>query len=180
MADPRIDLGAELYKRGGLKALRGPLFDPLIARVEAAEREREADLNARRAALTPPGPLRLVLGGRKSGKTTALLDWVRAGYRTPGEPGWSRVVLCGDLAGWQHLTACLRDDRDMWDMWDGPRCRAVFTIEQWQRSRGLDPLVEVAIDNAEQVLAKAVGGHRLVAATMEAEGFALDTDAPET
>jgi hypothetical protein len=84
--------------------------------------------------------------GRQAGKTYDLRGWVKQGVETDSYPGWSRVILTHSLEEAQRL-------RTAYDL----DYRQVFSVEEWRSARlGRRP-VEVALDNADLVLAQMLG-----------------------
>jgi predicted AAA+ superfamily ATPase len=110
-----------------------------------------------------------VIGGvRMSGKTTYLIEWLKQGKAIDLYPGWSRIVLVQDLMRHQHFMDMLRAEFS-----EGPPpdfYRWVFTFDDIKSTRGWDPNLEVAIDNAESILFQLVSPvGRLTRVTMTAQ-----------
>lgn len=90
--------------------------------------------------------MRVIVNGRQAGKTYALMKWVKEGEKTDSYPGWSRVLLTHSLAEAQRL-------RTLYDL----DYRQVFSISEWKTARlGRKP-VDVAVDNADMILAHMIG-----------------------
>ncbi len=136
------ELATRLFMTQGLDALRGAKFDALLDRYEAEQAERrlrreryEADVaNASR-------DLQVVLGDRASGKTTAVVAWLREGV-TDADGNPSRVVMVADIARAQHI------------------CRVHGIPASWVLVAGEDhrrrlgrPEAAVAVDDLRDVLA---------------------------
>lgn len=86
--------------------------------------------------------MKVIVRGRQAGKTYDLVQWVKQGDETNSYPGWSRVILTHSIAEAERI-------RDLYDL----DYRQVFSAEEWRTARlGLKP-VEVAVDNAELILA---------------------------
>lgn len=92
--------------------------------------------------------MKVIVNGRQSGKTYALVQWVREGVATDSYPGWSRVILTITINEAERL----RRDYEL-------DYRQVFSVNEWQTARiGRKP-VEIAVDNADLVLASYLGQH---------------------
>jgi hypothetical protein len=90
--------------------------------------------------------VRVIARGRQAGKTYDLIQWVKEGKETNSYPGWSRVLLCHTLEEAQRI----RTDYDV-------DYRQVFGVTEWGAARlGRKP-VEIAVDNADLVLASLLG-----------------------
>lgn len=109
----------------------------------------------------------LIVGGRQSGKTMRLLEWVAAGEKIARYPGWSRVLVVDSIDEVSRLRSIIRADRENPLFEDDPH--RVYSFREWQSAVGVDPSVEVALDNAEFVLARVIGPGRLSAASMTGE-----------
>lgn len=97
------EMAMALFATGGLDALRGPKFDPLIARYrdEQAARQRVNDAYWQDVR-TATEQLTVVLGDRGQGKTTALVEWAKQGVcDAAGHP--SRVIVVGSAARAKYL-----------------------------------------------------------------------------
>lgn len=86
--------------------------------------------------------MKIYANGRQSGKTYRLIQWVKNGKKTDSYPGWSRILLCHSLDEAQRI-------RTQYDL----DYRQVFSVSEWQRARKGHEPVEVALDNADLVLA---------------------------
>lgn len=90
--------------------------------------------------------MRVIVNGRQAGKTHALMKWVKEGEETDSYPGWSRVILTHSLEEAQRL-------RTLYDL----DYRQVFSVNEWKNARlGRKP-VDVAVDNADLILAHMIG-----------------------
>ncbi|WAL67096.1 hypothetical protein ORV05_04730 [Amycolatopsis cynarae] len=107
--------------------------------------------------------MKLVIRPRRSGKTTAAVEWVKQGRKTKSFPGWSRVMITHDArtAGLVRSQYGLDENQ-------------VFAIDQW--SRGARN-VEIVIDNldliVERILAYRLGPLPIAFATWD-EGSERD------
>jgi hypothetical protein len=98
--------------------------------------------------------MELIIGGRGSGRSTALAGWLKA-----HDPTHRRVVLC---------TSTRR--REQFIDQFGLRPNQVYTVDEW-RGPGHNTFdTVVAIDNADDVLAAAVAYSRIGAVTLTATG----------
>lgn len=86
--------------------------------------------------------MEMIVRPRQAGKTYKAVKWVMAGDKTTSYPGWSRVLLCHDLASANHV-------REVYPTLD---YHQVFSFEEWQNARLGPRQVEVAVDNADLVL----------------------------
>jgi len=90
--------------------------------------------------------MRVIVNGRQAGKTYALVQWVKEGEQTNSYPGWSRVILTHTIDEAQRLRGLYELDY-----------RQVFSVSEWRTARlGRRP-VDVALDNADLVLASYLG-----------------------
>ena len=112
--------------------------------------------------------LKVIAGGRGSGRTTKLVEWLKGGRPLTSYPFWSRVVLTTTQrqAMWLRNDV-LRRDPDLRGPFLGTS-RWVFSIDEWLRVRGMSREVEVAIDNAEEILWSAIGYGNLTTVTIVA------------
>ena len=93
--------------------------------------------------------------GRRAGKTHDLIQWVKQGEKMETYPGWSRVILTHSLQEAQRL----RTEFDV-------DYRQVFSVAEWRSARLGNRPVEVALDNADLVLAEVLGQMpRIIAVT---------------
>ena len=114
--------------------------------------------------------MRIMVGDRATGRTTALCEWVLGGESARNGFGWSRIIVTPEhCRAW--TVECLRRHAEL-SRFEAPG-RAVATLANSlvvsagsMALLGLGP-VEYAVDNAEQVLTKALG-----------TGAGVMTDAP--
>lgn len=91
--------------------------------------------------------MRVVVRGRRGGKTHRMVQWVLEGVKTGSYPFWNRVLVVSTINEADYL-------RRTWPELD---YRQVFSWDEWRKARlGALP-VEVAVDNADQVLAGVLG-----------------------
>ena len=111
--------------------------------------------------------MKVIAGGRGSGRTTKLVEWLKGGRRLESYPYWSRVVLTPT----ERQALWLRNEvirRYLGRPGPSGITHAVFSIDQWLRARGSNPEVEVAIDNVEEILWGAIGHGNLTTVTIVA------------
>ena len=84
---------------------------------------------------------------RRNGKTTEAVDWVLAGEPTDSYPFWTRVLLVPTIAAADNV-------RSQFPLLD---YRHAFSWNEWRNARlGARP-VEVALDNADILIAQTIG-----------------------
>lgn len=97
--------------------------------------------------------MKVICRPRQAGKTTELIEWVRQGNAVPHYPFFDRVILVRSLNDGMRL-------RNHY----GLEFNQVYHLEDWQKARIVAD-VEVAIDNADDMLQYLVRQGHLVAAT---------------
>lgn len=90
--------------------------------------------------------MKVIARPRQAGKTYELIQWLKGGERTDSYPGWSRILLCHSLEEAQRIRTAGQLDY-----------RQVFSVEEWRSARIGQKPVEVAVDNADLVLASLIG-----------------------
>lgn len=110
----------------------------------------EEDKERFRAAMHPDAHCpKLVVGGRRSGKTTELLKWLSQAKRTRSYPFWDRVLLVHTTDRAQHLRIALRKEAELKGIDDGLHYNLVYSYEEWKTIHlGQEP-VEIAVDDIE-------------------------------
>ena len=89
----------------------------------------------------------IIVRPRQAGKTHAAVEWVLEGEATDSYPGWTRVLLT------QSITEADRVRQAFPEL----DYRQVFSFNEWRNARlGAKP-VEVAVDNADMILASLLG-----------------------
>lgn len=92
--------------------------------------------------------MKVIVRGRQAGKTHDLVQWVKQGEETDSYPGWSRVILTHSIHEAERIRSLYELDY-----------RQVFSAEEWKTARlGRRP-VQIAVDNAELVLASYLRQH---------------------
>lgn len=104
--------------------------------------------------------MRVLAAGRQGGKTTQVVDWLKAGERTETYPGWTRVLLVSRMSEFNRLRARYWGEIEDFD-------HRVYHVRDWARGYRVDPATEVVIDNIEFVLPHLPG--RLAAFTVTGE-----------
>lgn len=92
--------------------------------------------------------IKLVAKPRRQGKTQAAIDWVLAGQRVDGYPGWSRVLLVHNVQEALRLRGEYNLDP-----------KQVYTLHEWQRAHNVNPETEVGIENLDLYLHNLIGHH---------------------
>lgn len=139
----------QLYIMAGVDALRGPLFNPIIAKIRADREAVERSRAQREDLIRPGGHLQVIVTDRGQGKSTALAAWAKAGEWVSGCP--TRVVLCVN----QKMADLLVEHHGLDE-------RQVCSLRAWRegRRRGHIP-VAIAIDDAEFALQEMIGPNPL-------------------
>jgi hypothetical protein len=105
--------------------------------------------------------MRIIVGDRGEGKTSALVEWLLAGHSIPAYPGWSRAIVCAHRKDILRLVQVVSELTHDW-----PDELATYDVRKviWgindliQVSRGSDwGNVEYAIDDVHIVLQQAMG-----------------------
>jgi hypothetical protein len=119
--------------------------------------------------------LRVVLGGRGEGKTTRLIEWLIGGELLDRWPSWSRVLITHEDAlpyirsdQFQAADAELRKKGCI-----GGLGKVVLTVGDYAITRLRLADVEVAMDNAELLIAQQLGLTPDIV-SMTAEPFGAD------
>lgn len=99
---------------------------------------------------------------RQEGKTTRLLEWLGGGQAISSYPGWSRVLVVHNFHEVERLRSEIRATEPA-SLEDDPH--RIYSWEEWQTAQGVDPSVEVAVDNAEFHLPRLPGRVTLVSLT---------------
>lgn len=103
---------------------------------------------------------------RQTGRTTHLAAWLIWGHEIEGWPGWSRVLVvldeqrvrslmhewCTEGTELHGLHLALRD------RFTPSYGKLIITLSELRGLRGVDPRIEIALDDAEAVLAHALHG----------------------
>jgi hypothetical protein len=100
-----------------------------------------------------------LLGGRQEGKTTRLIEWLLQGESIEPWPGWSRVLVVTTAAlidpikdNFKAADQQLRDDGCV-----GGLGKVVLSVGDYAITRLRLSDVEVAVDNAEDLIAQQLG-----------------------
>lgn len=131
--------------------------------------------------------MKVVVGDRGTGKTHQLCRWVLEGHKLDGG-GWSRVILVSNLA---HQRVVLREiskmvSGDPRNFHSVDRSRVLVVTgdpRQLSSTRGISSNVEVAVDDAGEMLQKMLWflgvAAPLAAMSVQADGI-LTLDATAT
>jgi hypothetical protein len=115
---------------------------------------------------------RMIVGGRRSGKTTESLKWLKEAKRVDAYPFWDRVLLTFSTDEAQRLRIQLRREAERTGVPDsGLYYNLVYSFEEWRRAHlGSSWEGAVAVDNAEFILQKYLNhGQHLAIVTMTAK-----------
>jgi len=93
---------------------------------------------------------------RQRGKTTRIVKWVLKGEPTQQFPFWSRVMLVQNYAQRRMLIEGAHQLHP----------RQVFTLSDWSKAAIADKTVEVAIDDADNILRSMARGHHIAMISM--------------
>lgn len=105
-----------------------------------------------------------IVGGRQSGKTSRLLEWVAEGEPREGYPFWSRVLVVHNRQEVLRLRSIIRADPERPLFEDDPH--RVYDLDDWRSAHIQQRDVEVALDNLDLMIAHLVGPGRLSRASM--------------
>lgn len=99
----------------------------------------------------------LIIGGRREGKTTKLLEWLNGAQRRPYYPFWDRVLLVHTTDRAQHLRIGLRKDAELKGIEDSSLYyNLVYSFEEWKGAR-LGGDVEIAVDDVDLLINRYFG-----------------------
>lgn len=94
----------------------------------------------------------LVAGGRRSGRTTKLLEWLKQAVPTNSYPFWDRVLLVHSLDRAQDLRGQLaRWSRSRGDK-HGLAYNLVYSYTEWREARIGHMPVEIAVDDVDMLV----------------------------
>jgi phage terminase large subunit-like protein len=101
--------------------------------------------------------VRLLVGDRQSGKTTALLDWVLDGEPCSGYPGWTRVLIVPTIADDRRLREMVgeRAQREGKEWADYDFTHRIYAWPEWAKAHGVHPDTEVMVDGLDRLLSAA-------------------------
>lgn len=84
--------------------------------------------------------MRVLIAGRRNGKTTAALDWLREAKRVSSYPFWDRVLLTMSLDEAQRLRIMLRKEAEEANIPDaGLYYNLVYSFEEWRNAVSAAP-----------------------------------------
>lgn len=91
--------------------------------------------------------MKFLMDERQTGKTEALVEWVRKGAMPHlGSTVYSRVILVADSGKYRQLISKYGLDP-----------RQVHTYAAWSSVRSSDDLIQVAFDDVERILGQVAG-----------------------
>jgi hypothetical protein len=97
--------------------------------------------------------MEIIVRPRQTGKTFEMVKWVLAGRETHSYPGWSRVILTPTLDQADYIRK----------QYPALEYHQVYSWREWRERFPGREFVEVAVDNADEVLAQAIGQRAAVA-----------------
>lgn len=118
----------------------------------------------------------VIADGRTTGRTTRLAAWLIWGHEIDTWPGWSRVLVVLDAQRAQCLahewstegTELHGLHRTLRERFEPSYGKLVITLRELLGLHGIDWRIEVALDDADAVLAHAL--HGLLPAVVAIEG----------
>lgn len=90
------------------------------------------------------------VGLRLSGKTTRLVEWVMAGERAEGYPGWSRILVVPTINEVLRLRKIHR----------GLHPKQIYSLREWLTAHNVNPETAIALDDADYMLLVLSGWRR--------------------
>lgn len=101
----------------------------------------------------------VIVCGRRHGKTTKILQWLKQARRVPEYPFWDRILIVPTTNRAQDLRIDLRQEAEAQGIDDsGLYYNLVYSLEEWQRARlGVHWKGQVAVDDVDEILARALG-----------------------
>lgn len=95
----------------------------------------------------------VIVGGRRQGKTTQLLEWLREAKATNSYPYWDRVLLVHSTRRAQDLRIDLRREAEAKGVANsGLYYNLVYSFEEWKKAcLGTGP-VDIAVDDLDFLL----------------------------
>jgi hypothetical protein len=103
------------------------------------------------------GTSHVILGGRRTGKTTHLLKWLEDAQRRSYYPFWDRVLLVHTTDRAQHLRIGLRKDAELKGVADSSLYyNLVYSYEEWKGAR-LGGDVMIAVDDIDFLISRYFG-----------------------
>lgn len=100
----------------------------------------------------------VIVAGRRQGKTTQLLEWLKEAKRTDSYPFWDRVLLVHTTREAQRLRIDLRTEAEEKGIEDsGLYYNLVYSYEEWKGAYlGVCP-VDIAVDNLDFLISHHFG-----------------------
>lgn len=106
-----------------------------------------------------PGDLQVIVGERRTGRTSRLLRWLRDGHPIDSYPRWSRILVCAHA---DHVPTVHRLAFERYGQ--GPWSKSVFSVADLRSAwRGaIRPgTVEYAVDDADALMWSYLGVNQL-------------------
>lgn len=96
---------------------------------------------------------------RQQGKTTWAIRWLMGGHKVDGWPGWSRVLVVMTANEARRILIDYPDEQGkLHAMGNGGLGKLVITLDEARHALSVaDPQVEVAFDNADLLVERALG-----------------------
>lgn len=92
----------------------------------------------------------VIVAGRRKGKTTHLLAWLKEAKRTNSYPFWDRVLLVHSIRRAQDLRIDLRREAEAAGVEDsGVYYNLVYSFEEWKKARLGHAPVDIAVDDLD-------------------------------
>lgn len=108
--------------------------------------------------------MRVVVAGRRGGKTTRMVAWLLEGHAIDTYPGWSRAIVCANTTQVISTARMVREatkdwpeSRSLWDL-----RKAIWSVDDLRsvmRGMKLDDF-EYVVDNADMILMRALGANK--------------------
>lgn len=100
----------------------------------------------------------VIVAGRRQGRTTQLLKWLKEAKRTNSYPFWDRVMLVHTIDRAQRLRIDLRREAEAKGVADsGVYYNLVYSFEEWKRARIGHHPVDIAVDDIDFLLGNYFG-----------------------
>lgn len=95
---------------------------------------------------------------RQQGKTTWAIRWLMDGHKVEGWPGWSRILIVMTATEARRVLTDYPDEQaKLHAMGNGGLGKLVITLDEARHALSVaDPEVEVAFDNADLLVERAL------------------------
>ena len=91
--------------------------------------------------------MKIITRPRQAGKTHEMVQWVLEGEAVQGYPGWSRVLVCHTIQEADRIRV----------LYPALGYRQVFSWQEWRERHPGGYPTNIAVDNAELILAQVLG-----------------------